>query len=114
VTTALPALSLQGFAVVVGMEGVWAATLFIVLLLWRFGRWRIASLVGGSLILVELFRATGTATGLRNWYLVPTQVGRVIPEPLLHPVPMSIMGVITMAIVAAAMLLRSRWSWTSR
>jgi putative effector of murein hydrolase LrgA (UPF0299 family) len=104
----VPALS--GFQVVVAMEVLWGSCLLFLIWAWRTNRHTIAFLVGAQFYLVELLRIFSGRLQLDPWYLAPTQVGRVIPKPLLHPVPMSVMGVVMLLllIVAAYMQWRSR------
>jgi hypothetical protein len=104
----VPALS--GFQVVVAMEVLWGSCLLFLIWAWRTNRHTIAFLVGAQFYLVELLRIFSGRLQLDPWYLAPTQVGRVIPKPLLHPVPMSVMGVVMLLllIVAAYVQWRSR------
>jgi hypothetical protein len=104
----VPALS--GFQVVVAMEVLWGSCLLFLIWAWRTNRHTIALLVGAQFYLVELLRIFAGRLQLDPWYLAPTQVGRVIPKPLLHPVPMSVMGVVMLLllIVAAYVQWRSR------
>jgi hypothetical protein len=107
-STLVGAAPLEGFAVVVAMEVIWALSLGVVIYTWRRGKPRVAALIGVTLVALELLRATGMASGLRAWYLVPTQVGRVIPHPLLHPVPMAAMAAVMILLVVGAVVWRRR------
>jgi len=102
--------SLSGFQVVVAMELLWGSCLAFIVWAWRTNRRTIALLIGANFYLVELVRVIASNLQLAPWYLAPTQVGRVIPKPLLHPVPMSVMGAVMLLllITAAYMQWRSR------
>jgi hypothetical protein len=101
---------LSGFQVVVAMELLWGGCLAFIIWAWRTNRRTIALLIGANFYLVELVRVVASNVQLAPWYLAPTQVGRVIPKPLLHPVPMSVMGAVMLLLLAAAAYLQ----WRSR
>jgi hypothetical protein len=102
--------SLSGFQVVVAMELLWGSCLLFILWAWRTNRRTIALLMGANFYLVELVRVIASNLQLAPWYLAPTQVGRVIPKPLLHPVPMSVMGAVMLLLLIVAAYLQ----WRSR
>jgi len=104
--SALPALS--GFQVVVAMEVLWGSALLFLIWAWRTNRRTIALLLGVQFYFLELFRIFGSRITLEPWYLAPTQVGRVIPKPLLHPVPMVVMGAVMLLLLVAAAYLQWR------
>ena len=104
----LTGLSLSGFQVVVAMELLWGSCLLFILWAWRTNRRSVALLFGTNLYLVELVRVLASNLQLAPWYLVPTQVGRVIPKPLLHPVPMIVMGVVMLLLLLVSAYLRRR------
>ena len=78
---------LSAFPVVVAMEIVWGGAIAAVLLLRRRVSIAVPLLFGGSTLVLEAARAIDLGTSLRPWYVAATQVGRVIPQPQLHPVP---------------------------
>jgi hypothetical protein len=104
----LMGLPLSGFQVVVVMELLWGGCLLYILWAWRTNRRSVALLFGTNLYLVELVRVLASNLQLAPWYLVPTQVGRVIPKPLLHPVPMIVMGVVMLLLLLVSAYLRRR------
>ena len=104
--SALPALS--GFQVVVAMEVLWGSALLFLIWAWRTNRRTIALLFGVQFYFLELFRIFGSRITLEPWYLAPTQVGRVIPKPLLHPVPMAAMGAVMLLLLVATAYLQWR------
>jgi hypothetical protein len=106
--TTLPELS--GFQVVVAMELLWGGCLLFLIWAWRTNRHTITLLMGVQFYLMELFRIFAGKIQLDPWYLAPTQVGRVIPKPLLHPVPMSVMGAVMLLLVITV----SYGRWRSR
>jgi hypothetical protein len=106
--TAVPALS--GFQVVVAMELLWGGCLLFLIWAWHTNRHTITLLMGVQFYLMELFRIFAGKIQLDPWYLAPTQVGRVIPKPLLHPVSMSVMGAVMLLLVIAV----SYGRWRSR
>jgi hypothetical protein len=107
-TITLPPLA--GFQVVFAMELLWGSCLLFILWAWRTNRRTAALLVGVNFYLVELVRVLASNLQLAPWYLAPTQVGRVIPKPLLHPVPMSVMGAVMLLLLIVAAYLQ----WRSR
>jgi hypothetical protein len=102
--------SLSGFQVVVAMELLWGSCLAFIVWAWRTNRRTIALLIGANFYLVELVRVIASNLQLAPWYLAPTQVGRVIPKPLLHPVPMSVMGAVMLLLLVTAAYMQ----WRSR
>jgi hypothetical protein len=92
------------------MELLWGSCLLFILWAWRTNRRTAALLVGVNFYLVELVRVLASNLQLAPWYLAPTQVGRVIPKPLLHPVPMSVMGAVMLLLLIVAAYLQ----WRSR
>ena len=62
-------------------------------------------LFGASTLLLEGARAIGIPVYLRPWYEAATQVGRVIPQPLLHPVPLIFVASAGLLLGLAAALL---------
>jgi hypothetical protein len=108
ISSRLTAPTLAGFQVVVAMELLWGACLAFTVWAWRSGRWHVVALIGGNLMLVELLRIYSGGVPLAPWYLTPTQVGRVIPQPLLHPVPMAVMAIVMLLMLVGAAYIQRR------
>jgi hypothetical protein len=90
------------------MEVLWGVALALLVWTWRVIGPSIAALFGVNLLVLEVIRIAAPNLTLRRWYVTPTQVGRVIPKPLLHPVPMLVMAVIVLSLTVAAVLWRRR------